>query len=106
MKAVQLHAPRPVDKAPLTSVELEVRSPGRKEILVRVSVCGVCRTDLHIVEGDLTLPRLPLVPGHQIVGTVSETGKNAMRFKKGDRVGIPWLHSTCGECEFCKSERE
>jgi len=77
--------------------------PGPKEILLRVRACGICRTDLHIVDGELTEPRLPLVPGHQIVAEVVEGGE---RFASGDRVGVPWLGWACGECSYCRSGRE
>ncbi len=80
--------------------------PGPGEVAVRVLACGVCRTDLHIVDGELTEPKLPLVPGHQIVGEVVEAGEGAERFDLGDRVGIPWLGWTCGECRYCRSGRE
>ena len=75
-------------------------------ILVKVSACGVCRTDLHIADGELTEPKLPLVPGHQIVGTVVEMGKGVDGMSVGQRVGVPWLGSTCGKCEYCASGRE
>ncbi len=81
-------------------------APGPGQVAVRVLSCGVCRTDLHIVDGDLTEPKLPLVPGHQIVGEVLEGGKGAERFEVGSRVGIPWLGWTCGECRYCRSGRE
>jgi propanol-preferring alcohol dehydrogenase len=74
--------------------------------LVKVAACAVCRTDLHIVDAELPNPKLPLVPGHEIVGVIVEKGRGVQRFKTGDRVGIPWLGWTCGECEFCRSERE
>jgi alcohol dehydrogenase, propanol-preferring len=81
-------------------------SPGAGEVLISVAVCGVCRTDLHIVDGDLERPKLPLVPGHQIVGTVVEAGEGAERFAIGDRVGVPWLGWACSECRYCRSGRE
>jgi len=80
--------------------------PGPEEVLVRVSTCGVCRTDLHVVEGDLPVHRIGVVPGHEIVGTVVARGEMARRFEDGARVGIAWLRSTCGECRFCASDRE
>ncbi len=83
-----------------------VPEPGPGEVLVGVSACGVCRTDLHVVDGELTEPKLPLVPGHQIVGCVEATGARAERYRRGDRVGIPWLGWTCGECGYCRSGRE
>ena len=87
---------------PLREAELPVPEPGLGQALVRVHACGVCRTDLHVVDGELPDPTLPLVPGHQIVGTV-EAGE---RFRPGTRVGIPWLGWTCGECRYCLSGRE
>jgi len=81
-------------------------APGRGQLLLRVKACGVCRTDLHVVDGELTEPKLPLVPGHEIVGTVAAAGPGAERFRAGDRVGVPWLGWTCGECEFCRGGRE
>jgi propanol-preferring alcohol dehydrogenase len=89
--------------APLEPRELPDPEPGRGQVLVDVHACGICRTDLHIVDGELTEPKLPLVPGHQIVGTVATAGN---RFVVGQRVGIPWLGWTCGECRFCTSGRE
>ncbi len=80
--------------------------PGPGEVAVAVRACGVCRTDLHIVDGELTKPKLPLVPGHQVVGTVRSRGEGAERFDEGDRVGIPWLGWACGECRYCRSDRE
>ena len=81
-------------------------NPAPGQILIAVQACGVCRTDLHIVDGELTKPKLPLVPGHQIVGTVADLGPNADRFSLGDRIGVPWLGWTCGECRYCRSNRE
>jgi alcohol dehydrogenase, propanol-preferring len=80
--------------------------PGPGEVLLRVRACGVCRTDLHIVDGELTHPHLPLVPGHEIVGVVAGTGADVTRFREGDRVGVPWLGWTCGTCSYCRSGRE
>jgi propanol-preferring alcohol dehydrogenase len=90
----------------LRETESPEPQPGPGEVLVRVDACAVCRTDLHVVDGELPNPKLPLIPGHQIVGHVTALGPNAQRFKTGDRVGIPWLGWTCGVCEFCKSGRE
>jgi alcohol dehydrogenase, propanol-preferring len=89
--------------APLREAELPAPAPGPGQVLVAVDACGVCRTDLHVVDGELPDPKLPLVPGHQIVGRVVERG---LRFTTGDRVGIPWLGWTCGECRYCLSGRE
>jgi alcohol dehydrogenase, propanol-preferring len=80
--------------------------PGPQEVLIKVQACGVCRTDLHIVDGDLPLPKVPVVPGHEIVGTVVETGPGVEHLHAGERMGVPWLGWTCGECKFCRSGRE
>jgi propanol-preferring alcohol dehydrogenase len=101
-----LEKPGPAESSPLHLRDLPEPTPGPGEILVRVHCCGVCHTDLHVVEGDLSLPRLPIIPGHQIVGTVSARGNNVTTQKEGDRVGIPWLYSTCGTCRFCASASE
>lgn len=90
----------------LEARDLPVPEPGSGQVLIRVSTCGVCRTDLHIVDGDLTEPSLPLVPGHQIVGTVEGSGPGVGRFHSGDRVGVPWLGWTDGDCRFCRQGRE
>ncbi|MGH2980796.1 MAG: alcohol dehydrogenase catalytic domain-containing protein, partial [Solirubrobacterales bacterium] len=91
---------------PLRRADLPVPNPGEGQLLVRVRACGVCRTDLHIVDGELEKPKLPLVPGHQIVGNVESVGTAAERFEVGDRIGVPWLGWTCGECRYCLSGRE
>jgi propanol-preferring alcohol dehydrogenase len=92
---------------PLESRDVPKPKPGRGQLLVRVSTCAVCRTDLHIVDGELANPKLPLIPGHQIVGRVEEIGEAAnSKFQIGDRVGIPWLGWTDGECVYCRSNRE
>jgi len=90
----------------LAMTELPAPRPAVGEVLIAVKACAVCRTDLHIVDGELTEPKLPLVPGHQIVGTVVENGAGVDRFRVGDRVGVPWLGWTCGVCEYCRSGRE
>ena len=90
----------------LTLEERPVPRPGAGEVLVQVSACGVCRTDLHVVDGDLTEPRLPVVPGHEIVGRIAALGAGVERFREGERVGIPWLGWTCGTCRHCRSGRE
>jgi propanol-preferring alcohol dehydrogenase len=90
----------------LLIAEVPVPSPGSGQVLIKVHACGVCRTDLHIADGELTKPKLPLIPGHEIVGVVAAKGRGAARFHRGDRVGVPWLGSTCGKCRFCKSGRE
>jgi len=93
-------------KLPLCETELPNPKPGTGQVLVRVTACAVCRTDLHVVDGELPKPKLPLVPGHEIVGRVTEIGAGVERFKLGDRVGIPWLGWTCGQCRYCCSARE
>ena len=93
-------------RRPLVYDDVPDPDPGRGQIRVRVRACGVCRTDLHVVDGDLRDPKLPLVPGHQIVGEVEAVGDGAGRFATGDRVGVPWLGWTCGECRYCRTGRE
>jgi propanol-preferring alcohol dehydrogenase len=90
----------------LVKREIPVPHPGPGEVLLRVRACGVCRTDLHILDGDLPAPSLPIIPGHEIVGTVVSAGAQAARFSIGDRVGVPWLGSSCSTCRYCKSGRE
>jgi propanol-preferring alcohol dehydrogenase len=103
MRAMVLTSPR----QPLELRELEVPSPGPDQVLLRVEACGVCRTDLHIVDGELERPALPLVLGHQIVGRVEQAGAEAAAgLAPGQRVGVPWLGFTCGHCAFCASQRE
>ncbi|HWD44035.1 MAG TPA: zinc-dependent alcohol dehydrogenase family protein [Actinomycetota bacterium] len=92
--------------APLQETELPRRRPGEGQLRLKVHACGVCRTDLHVVDGELDQPKLPLVLGHQIVGTVLEGGPGVTRFRPGQRVGVPWLGWTCGRCRFCVSGRE
>lgn len=101
MRAWVVARPGPLDTRPLVPVERTPPSPGPREISVRVDVCAVCRTDLHLVEGDLPARRPGVVPGHQIVGVVEEVGEGATRFTPGERVGIAWLRQTCGRCRFC-----
>jgi len=91
---------------PLEARELPVREPAPGELLIKVRACGVCRTDLHVVDGELREPKLPLVPGHEIIGTVAALGRGVERFKIGERVGVPWLGFTCGVCAFCRGGRE
>ena len=91
---------------PLAAAELPAPRPGPHQVLIEVRACAVCRTDLHVVDGELPDPKLPLVPGHEIIGTVVEKGESVDRFAVGDRVGVPWLGWTCGVCEYCRSGRE
>jgi propanol-preferring alcohol dehydrogenase len=93
-------------RTPLRAQDIVQPKPGAGEVLIQVTACGVCRTDLHVVDGELSKPKLPLVPGHEIVGTVVEAGSGANWFNVGARVGVPWLGWTCGECVFCLSDRE
>jgi propanol-preferring alcohol dehydrogenase len=93
-------------RTPLRLASLPMPTPGPGQVLIRVHACAVCRTDLHVVDAELTEPKLPLIPGHEIVGTVAALGERVERFAIDDRVGVPWLGWTCGECEFCRSGRE
>ena len=106
MKAMLLRVPKPIGDTPLTLSEVAAPKPGPNDILVRVNMCGVCHTDLHQVEGELAMLQTPVIPGHQIVGTVGACGASAKRFDIGSRVGIAWLHDTCGSCDFCTTGRE
>ena len=102
MESWVVDRPGPVDAAPMRLVERPVPVPGTGEIRVRVRTCGVCRTDLHVVEGDLAVHREQVVPGHEVVGFVDATGPGCRRFATGARVGVAWLHETCGRCRFCR----
>ncbi len=93
-------------RSPLREMELPVPAPNPNQVLLRVLACAVCRTDLHIVDGELAEPKLPLIPGHQIIGTVVRTGQAVSTLRAGDRVGVPWLGYTCGECVFCRRGQE
>lgn len=106
MRAMAAAAFGPVGNNPLAMTDLPVPAAGPGEILVRVRCCGVCHTDLHTVEGELPAAKLPVVPGHEVVGEVEKTGAGAVKFREGDRVGVAWLHSACGECRFCREGRE
>ena len=102
MRAMVLSAP----SSPLAERDIPNPRPGPGQVLVRVHACGVCRTDLHVVDGELPEPKLPLVPGHEIVGDVAQLGERVERFAVGERVGVPWLGFTCGKCPYCVSGRE
>ena len=102
MRAWVVRRPGPIDGGPLTLVDREVPEPGPGEVRIRISVCGVCRTDLHLAEGDLLPHGQAVVPGHEVVGVVDDLGPGASRFAVGDRVGIAWLRGTCGRCRFCQ----
>lgn len=106
MKAWLLNEPAPINQRPLTLSQIPAPAPGKDELFLRVNACGICRTDLHIVEGELPSRRSPLIPGHQIVGRVEALGSRVEGFAIGDRVGVAWLNRTCGVCEFCVSDKE
>src|SRR6476620_9375846 len=93
-------------RTPLVERELPDPVPESGQVLIEISACAVCRTDLHIFDGELTEPKLPLIPGHQIVGTVAGRGEGAERFALGTRVGVPWLGWTDGACRYCRADRE
>jgi propanol-preferring alcohol dehydrogenase len=101
-----LREPRPVEAMPLAEEDFPEPRPGAGQVRIRVQACGVCHTDLHTIEGDLDLPRLPIIPGHQIVGEVDALGEGATRFLPDTRVGVPWLHETCGVCAHCVAGQE
>ena len=101
-----LDAPTPIETHPLRLADVPIPTPAADEVLIKVQACGVCRTDLHVVEGDLEMPRSPLIPGHQVVGTIEGLGADVREREVGERVGVAWLHRTCGCCSFCRSERE
>jgi propanol-preferring alcohol dehydrogenase len=106
MEAWAVDRPGPIDSKPLVRVERPVPDPGPGQVRVQVRVCGVCRTDLHLAEGDLEPKRHLVIPGHEVVGTVDSLGEGCIRFAEGDRVGVPWLARTCGRCRFCIAGRE
>src|SRR5947207_3444070 len=106
MRAMVLERPGQAESAPLRLMEVEKPEPGKGEVLIQVEVCGVCRTDLHIVEGELPPHRQPIIPGHEVVGRVVECGPGAGRFREGDRVGAAWLFASCGVCPYCRRGSE
>lgn len=109
MRAMVLHQPRTTTTEDLAALELDdvaAPAPGDHEVLVRVSVCGVCRTDLDVAEGRIVAPRYPVIPGHQIVGRVAALGRAVTQYREGDRVGVAWIHSACGACRWCKRGQE
>jgi len=106
VRAMVLSRPAAVETAPLELVDLPVPEPGVGEVLIRVEVCGVCRTDLHIVEGELPVHRPGVVPGHEVVGRVTRLGPEAGQIRVGDRVGVAWLHASCGRCPYCRRSDE
>ena len=106
MQAMVLEAPASIDASPLKLREVPVPQPKVSEIRIRVLTCGLCRTDLHTVEGELPVHKQPIIPGHQVVGSVDQLGPGTARFKLGDRVGIAWLRWTCGKCRYCMANKE
>ncbi len=106
MKSCVLHSTAKIESDPLELDEVEAPAPVGDQILVRVSACGVCRTDLHVIEAELPQRKMPVIPGHQVVGIVEKVGDRVTRFKPGARVGIAWLHKTCGKCEYCRAGKE
>jgi alcohol dehydrogenase, propanol-preferring len=106
MRAMAIEIPAPIETSPLRSLDIEKPSPRAGEILVRVRACGVCRTDLHVAEGELAPKHPRMVPGHEVVGVVDAIGEGCSRFTVGARVGIAWLRETCGRCPYCVRDRE
>ena len=106
MKACVLQSPAPIETNPLVFTDVPAPTAANGEVLVRVSYCGVCRTDLHVIEGELVPQKSPVIPGHQVIGVVEKLGSGSSRFSLGARVGIAWLHHTDGTCEFCRSGAE
>ncbi len=106
MKAAVLRTSAQIESRPLTVTEVACPVAYGNELLVQVNACGICRTDLHVAEGDLPFRRSPTIPGHQIVGRVAALGSKVSQFQLGERVGIAWLHNTCGQCQYCRTRRE
>src|SRR5437879_9372982 len=106
MKACLLRAPAAIETNPLEFTEAATPNPGKGEVLVRVRACGVCRTDLHVIEGELAPRKSPVIPGHQVVGIVEKQGENARRFAVGAQAGMAWRHRTDGACDACRSGGE
>jgi len=106
MKTMLLTSPSDISQSPLRLTEIAMPKPAEGQIRIKINACGVCHTDLHTVEGELALPKLPLIPGHQIVGRVEKSGRQTNRHNIGDRVGIAWLNWACGECLYCRNGKE
>ena len=106
MNACMLSKPAPVETRPLAITDVPKPTAADGEVLIKINACGICRTDLHVVEGELPVRRSPVIPGHPIVGTIEGIGEGVSEFSKGDRVGVAWLNRTCGKCRFCLSGRE
>jgi alcohol dehydrogenase, propanol-preferring len=106
MRAMRLFKPQSAENIPIALADLPIPEPGPGQVRLRVHYCGVCHTDLHTVEGDIHPPHLPVTPGHQVVGIVDSLGPGVSERSKGDRVGVPWLYSACGKCEYCRRGEE
>ena len=106
MKACTLSNPAPVETRPLTIADIQKPTAAADEVLIKINACGICRTDLHVVENELPVRKSPVIPGHQIVGIIEDIGSNVSEFSTGDRVGVAWLNRTCGKCRFCTTGRE
>lgn len=106
MRAMVLHESASIERSPLRGMEVADPLPGPGEVRIKVKCCGICRTDLHVIEQDLPPLKRPVIPGHQVVGVVESLGSGSTRLKVGQRVGVPWLRSTCGTCDFCRGGRE
>jgi len=106
VKAIVLERQGPLEEHPLQVKDIPCPEPGPGEVRIKVSVCGVCRTDLHVVEGDLPAHKMPLIPGHQIVGVIEKVGEGVDSWHGGERVGVPWLYRTCGKCKYCLRGQE
>ena len=106
MKAWIVEEQKPIEEKPMKLVEISNPEPGPGEIRIKVSYCGICRTDLHIAEGDIPLHKKPVIPGHEIVGVVDKIGEGVTKFKPGDKAGVTWLYSACGKCKYCMREEE
>jgi propanol-preferring alcohol dehydrogenase len=106
MRALRLSKQQSIDKAPLIIEEVQIPEPGEGQLLVRVLTSGICHTDLHTIEGDINPPSLPIIPGHQVVGTIESIGSKVGGWEVGDRVGVPWLYRSCGHCAYCARGEE
>ncbi|MBI4548259.1 MAG: zinc-dependent alcohol dehydrogenase family protein [Ignavibacteriae bacterium] len=106
MKAMHLTSPHVIESSPLLLTDTVIPTPDEDEILLNISACGICHTDLHVIEGELSPKKLPLIPGHQVVGTVEKVGSRVKNFSIGNRAGVAWLHWTCGDCGYCKRGKE
>ncbi len=106
MKAMVLEKQQQLESDPLKLKDMPVPEPQTGEVRIKISVCGICRTDLHICEGELPAHKMPVIPGHQIIGHIDKLGGSAKEYKTGDRVGIPWLYKTCGKCKYCLKGKE